>query len=57
MYFLTLSFEFANVVIDARYVTPFKRPNQEFYSFNNPKASATYKLTYHQLQFSVGVMF
>ena len=52
-----MSFEFANIVIDARYVTPFKRPNQEFYSFNNPKASATYKLTYHQLQFSVGVMF
>ena len=52
-----MSFEFSNVVIDARYVTPFKRPNQEFYSFKNPVASATYKLTYHQLQFSVGVIF
>ena len=52
-----MSFEFSNVVIDARYVTPFKRPNQEFYSFNNPTPSATYKLTYHQLQFSVGVIF
>ena len=52
-----MSFEFSNVVIDARYVTPFKRPNQEFYSFNNPNPSATYKLTYHQLQFSVGVIF
>ena len=51
-----MSFEFSNVVIDARYVTPFKRPNQEFYSFNNPDPT-TYKLTYHQLQFSVGVLF
>ena len=52
-----MSFEFSKVVIDARYVTPFKRPQQEFYSFNNPDPSATYKLTYHQLQFSVGVLF
>ena len=52
-----MSFEFSKVVIDARYVTPFKRPQQEFYSFNNPVPSATYKLTYHQLQFSVGVLF
>ena len=52
-----MSFEFSKVVIDARDVTPFKRPQQEFYSFNNPEPSATYKLTYHQLQFSVGVLF
>ncbi|MBP3425971.1 MAG: hypothetical protein J6K81_04555 [Rikenellaceae bacterium] len=51
-----MSFEFSNVVIDARYVTPFKRPVQNFYSFNN-NIPISYKLSYHTIQVGVGVIF
>lgn len=51
-----LSFEFSNVVFDARYTTPFVGPKQQYYSFNNP-VPLEYSLMMHAFQFSFGFMF
>jgi len=51
-----MSFEFANVVIDARYLTPFKRPIQEFYGFDS-QTPTRYKLSIHTIQVALGVKF
>jgi hypothetical protein len=51
-----ISFEFSNVVIDARYTTSFRSATQQYYSFGNPNP-VEYGLLMHNFEFSVGVMF
>lgn len=51
-----VSFEFSNVVIDARYTSSFLPATQRYYSFGNA-VPTEYDLLMHNFEFSVGVMF